>query len=619
MAIKNNKIIFIVILVVILLIITILAILYINTDFLKSNKKLFLKYMSQNIDAAKIVIDNKSEKEYTNLLKQNKYQSVSELNVTYTENINTSEENKNNDINKLKLRIDSQSEYMNKYLYKDINITYNNSNILKAEYLQDNEQYGIRFPNKFKQFLAVENYDLKEIANKASIEEKKVAIIPDTIEEYDYNGVLSFSDDELEVLKNKYLNIIDSNIDKDKYTKQKNVMITIGENSVYTNAYSLSLTKEQANDIYIKILEQLKTDQIIINKLSQMEPIGSLINLIRGEEKAYNNKYLEENYISSIEQKIQDIQQNNIGTDEVICTVYQIDGRTVRTQIIEELVQLTIDINNMDNDNIELSIQNKNINEEQDDQQTININKNANNEESKFNIEIEKKLGDTINKLNIFRNKKIGEKEVNTQTGITYNDSNKNLLEANLTQNTELNSENEQKLKFNEENSVILNNYEGELITKWTNQVTEYLKQTKDSNQKLLTDIKKINIIKRFLNIPESTVTIEPTETTDIEKNRFNAKFEFYTGKEKKAEEVKKLIEEAKTSLNNAQVSYSNEGYTEGTKKLQSIKLIVEKDANKVELADSIKEMIEETATYTIEVEKNSNDLITAVNITVNK
>ena len=619
MAIKNNKLIFIVILVVILLIITILAILYINTDFLKSNKKLFLKYMSQNIDAAKIVIDNKSEKEYTNLLKQNKYQSVSELNVTYTENINTSEENKNNDINKLKLRIDSQSEYMNKYLYKDINITYNNSNILKAEYLQDNEQYGIRFPNKFKQFLAVENYDLKEIANKASIEEKKVAIIPDTIEEYDYNGVLSFSDDELEVLKNKYLNIIDSNIDKDKYTKQKNVMITIGENSVYTNAYSLSLTKEQANDIYIKILEQLKTDQIIINKLSQMEPIGSLINLIRGEEKAYNNKYLEENYISSIEQKIQDIQQNNIGTDEVICTVYQIDGRTVRTQIIEELVQLTIDINNMDNDNIELSIQNKNINEEQDDQQTININKNANNEESKFNIEIEKKLGDTINKINFFRNKKIGEKEVNTQTGITYNDSNKNLLEANLTQNTELNSENEQKLKFNEENSVILNNYEGELITKWTNQVTEYLKQTKDSNQKLLTDIKKINIIKRFLNIPESTVTIEPTETTDIEKNRFNAKFEFYTGKEKKAEEVKKLIEEAKTSLNNAQVSYSNEGYTEGTKKLQSIKLIVEKDANKVELADSIKEMIEETATYTIEVEKNSNDLITAVNITVNK
>ena len=616
---KTKKIVIVALPIIVAIIILSLAILYFTTDFLKSNEKLFLKYMSQNVEAFKMISDNKSEKEYTNLLKQNKYTSTTELNATYTENISTSEEKKDNDINKLKLVINSQSEYLNNYSYKDINVNYNDSNLLRAEYIHENEKYGIRFPNKFNQFLAVENHDLKQIATNSGFTEEQVGIIPENIQEYDYNGVFNFTDDEIETLKNSYTNLINSNVSSDRYSKQKDVMITIGENSIYTNAYSLTLTQEQANDLYIKILQQLKDDEIIINKLSQVEPIGTIINLIRKDEGAYNSQYLGDNYKELIEQKIHDIEQNNIGTEEVTYTVYQMRGNTVRTQIEEKSRQITIDLNITDNDNIEVDIEDKNNNQEQEDQQTIKIIKDNNEEENDFSIVTEKILGEKISGLFIYRNKKISENEVDVQTGINYNDGQNNLLEAKLIEKVSLNQETQEKIELNDENSVTLNDYKEELVTKWVNAVKEYLNQTVKNNQTIIKNIEKVDIIKKLLNIPDEVVQVETTETTEIDKNKFNAKFEFYTGKEKKGEEVKKLLEEAKTSLKNAQVSYSNEGYTEGTKKLQSIKLIVEKDANKAELADSVKEMIEDTKSYTVEIEKNTNDIVTAIIITVNK
>ena len=617
---KTKKIVIIAILILSAGLIIGLALLYFTTDFLKSNEKLFLKYISQNAEAFKMVSDNKSEKELTNLLKQNKYESTAELNTTYTENISTSEEKKNNDINKLKLIVNGQSEYLNNYSYKDINVNYNDSNLIRAEYIHDNEKYGLRFPNKYNQFLAVENHDLKQIAKNAGIDENTVKIIPESIQEYDYNGVLNFSDEDLETLKNNYLNIISSNISSDKYSKQKDVMITIGENSIYTTAYSLTLTQEQANDIYIKILEQLKNDEIILNKLSQIEPISMVINLIRNDENAYNSQYFEEKYESLIEEKIQDIQQNNMGTEEVTFTVYQKEGNTVRTQIEEKTEQITIDLKLTDNDNIEVNIQDKNSNQEQEDQRTIKINNNNNNDgESKFSIESERILGEKISKFNIYRNKNLGAGEADVQTSINYSNGKDNLLETNLIEKFTFMQEIKEKIRLNDENSVILNNYKEELVTKWINEVKEYLNQIVKDNQLIIENIKKVDIIRKSLNIPDEVVQVETIETTDIDKNKFNAKFEFYTGKEKKSEEVKKLLEESKTSLKNAQVSYSNTGNTEGTKKLQSIKLIVEKDADKADLADSVKEMIEDSKTYTVESKKNSDDIITEIIITVNK
>lgn len=616
---KVKKIVLISIPIVTVILAITIAILYITTDFLKPNRTLFFKYMSQNVDAAKAVIDNKTEKEYSNILKQAKYNSTSQLSATYIENINTSEESKKNEINKLKMKIKKQSEYQNNYLYEDMNVDYNDTEIFRAEYIHNNDKYGVRFPKKFSQFLVVENHDLKQVATDAKIDEKNVEIMPDNIQEYDINNVISFTDEEIETLKTKYLDIISSNITNNNFSKQKNVMITVNEQTIYTNVYSLTLTHEQANDIYLKILEELKNDEIIIKKISELEPISMIINLIINDEKAYNKEYLKQNYDDLIEKEIDNIQKNNIGTNEVIYTVYQSKGTTVRTQIIEDTKEITLDLISLDNNNIEINIKNQNNNQEKENLEKIKIIKNNNDETAEFSIDRKKTIGDITSNVLFYRNKEHNDNRINLKTGINYKNDEENLLEIELNEEIDLSDELNNKLDLDNKNSVIINNYEGELVSSWIGQVMEYLNKTKADNEFILSSIKEIDLVKKILNIPENVVIIEPTETTEVDKNRFNAKFEFYTGKEKKGEEVKKLIEEAKTSFKNAQVSYSNEGNTEGTKKLQNVKINVEKDANEVELANSIKEMIEDTDTYTVEVNKNSNGIIDTILITVNK
>ena len=352
--------------VLVFIIVIIIAILYFSTDFLKSDKTLFLKYMSQNFDTAKMIIDNTNEKEYANILRQNKYESTGLLTADYTQNINTSQENKSSDINKLKLSVNSESDYINQYEYKNYNLKYNNQDIFISENVHDGDIYGVRFPQMFSQFLSVENYNLKEVAKKAGLTEKQIESIPDMIEEKNLYDIFSFTDEELAKIQDKYMNIISVNIPNDKFKRQKGVMITVAENSITANAYSLSLTKEQANEIYVKILEELKNDDIILNKIAQNDIINSFIATFDGTNtKEQISEDIKQNIKDMIDAEIKEIQDNNIGTNEVKYTVYEQNGKTVRTSIINETQETTIDTNKSES-GIEINIQNINANSEQE-------------------------------------------------------------------------------------------------------------------------------------------------------------------------------------------------------------------------------------------------------------
>lgn len=614
---KKLLIIIIPIITIVIIGITIVA-LYITTDFLKSDKTLFYKYMAQNMNVIKTLVDNKSEKEYTNLLRQNKYESKAEVTGSYTEKINTSEENKNNDINKLKLTIDEQSEYLNDYNYKDINIMYNNESIFETEYLHDQDIFGLRFPEKFNQFLAVENNNLKQVARNAGLTEKQIALIPDQIEEFNYNEIFTFTDEELENLQEKYFKIINDNIPDDKYSKQK-PMITIGEKSFNTTAYSVSLTQEQANSIYIKLLEQLKTDEIVLNKISQLEPIALILNLLKNDGSAQNTEYLQNLYVDYIENLIKYIEEHNIGTSEVKYTVYTVNGNIVRTQILEETKQINIDYTITD-EGISVNILNKTANQESENQEIIKIEKNSNSVESTFSIKKEKTLGEEISSSEIYRNIKVDGRNVTTESGIELNMSSDNLLKLKISSNAELDKQFERKISRNEANCVIANNYEANLVTSWVNMIRDFLHSKVQENQPIINSIKKIEPIGNLLGEPkEEPIAEQENKVTEVEKNRFNANFEFYTGTEKSYEEVVKLLDETKECLKNAQVSYSNDGNSADKKKLQSIKLTIEENNKNVEIVKELTEKLAENKKYTVEVTKNSNNIVETITITTNK
>lgn len=608
---RNKKILFILIpIVVILIILTILALLYFTTDFLKSNQTLFLKYASQNIDAAVTILDNTSEKEYTKMLQQNKYESNSELTAEYVENANTSAEDKSNNINKLKLQINGQTDYQNSYDYKDLKIIYDDQDLFRTEYIQDGNIYGIKFSDIFNQFSSAENSNLKELAEKCGLAQEQIEQIPNTIEPVDINALLSFTQEQTSQLQTTYLNILLNNISSDSYSKQKNALITVNENSITTNAYTLKLTQEQANNIYIKLLEQLKNDEIILNKITE---IGEALLIQNVDE-------IKENYTNSIEEKITYIKDNNIGTNEVIYTVYQADGNTVRTTIENNEKKIVIDLNKTV-DAINVNIEKTIASELDENTQTIKIFKSNTPNKDELSVEFQNTIGQEVLSSKIYRNKTVQGSAINVETGITYEDGNSSAFNAKYNKDVSFVSEVNHITLVEGENNITLNKYNAEQVQKILLLVNEELTKKWEENQELISSILPNGTFGGEANLG---VEIEQNdEISEIEKNRFNSKFEFYTGKDVTNEDIAKLLDVAKDNLGGAQVSYSEDETSTATssrKKLQSIRLKIEKDKQNKELADSVMDLIETNKKYTIAIQYDENiNVVSYITISVNE
>lgn len=105
---------------------------YLKTDTFKPNETLFAKYLMQNFNAIEIFkIDNIS-----NNTLNNKYTSNLEGKIEYTENIGTSDENKDNPINKVTIKAKNNVDRENEYNYSDISIEADNQELIALEYLE---------------------------------------------------------------------------------------------------------------------------------------------------------------------------------------------------------------------------------------------------------------------------------------------------------------------------------------------------------------------------------------------------------------------------------------------------------------------------------------------------
>ena len=138
---------------------------------------------------------------------------------------------------------------------------------------------------------------------------RQIEYVPDSI---DFNNDIlqdiKFSNEDIESLINKYASIITQNIGETNFQRQKNQIVEINGQNYLANAYILSLTKEQLNNVYINILENLKEDEIILNKIDKIQ--NKINQLTLGEY----NKDLKNEFTQKIDLTIGRIRQTNIGT-----------------------------------------------------------------------------------------------------------------------------------------------------------------------------------------------------------------------------------------------------------------------------------------------------------------
>ena len=588
--------------IIVIIIIITGILLYLNTDMFKSNKTLFFKYLGKSSENIKEIEEIFESTEYEKNLQNNKYTDDINIKVNYTNNLQTTSEDNINTINNVKLLIKGEEDKNNKYSYKDFKLekdkniatnTENQSssensnesnnkeqNIMEVEYIKNDNNYGIRFSDLFKQYLLVENNNLKDLFRKIGYSEQELENVPDSIEINDITlSDIKFTEDEIKQLSEKYSEIINKKVSKEKFEKKSKQVITINEKNITTNAYILKLTNEELNNLYVDLLESLKQDEIILNKIESIQNKINSININSSESKD-----LKESFVEKIDLQIEKINKTNIGNQETKIIVYENSGKTIRTAIQGKDYEINFDyINTQDEKNIELIVK-------KDEIETYNIKL----KKDKDGIKLDIYSNDETNpiKISLEQNKNESDKKCSNNINLKYENANSKLeVSAEQEINIVDNFENENTL--NAQNSILLNGLEKEQLQAVLNQVSEEVQQKINS----ISEEVKINDIQEILEalgIINKQQNIEAGGITETEKNRFNSKFEILKGEELDNENVLKVVEAVKDNIINAQVDTNEE-----------IKIEISSNESNQDIEKSLEEYIkkEKDKKYDIKIE----------------
>lgn len=541
---KRNTIIITVLGLAVILIAILVILLYNNTDMLKSNKTLFIKYVGKNIENINEIKDVFKQTEFDNLLQTNPYSEKMDIKVNYTKNIGTTAENTDNVINKLNLEIESQKDEKNNYQHQDIKLLKEENPAISIETIMQDNTYGIRFSDLFKQYILVENKDLKELAKKIGYTDEQIENIPNNIENYhDILNGINFSKEELETLQNKYVSILNNKFANNQFEKQKNQNITINGKNIKTNIYILKMTKEQLNNIYIEILKNLKEDEVILKKIENIQKEIDKTKIIFQE-----NIDIKQNIINKIEKIIEEITKNNIGNEETKIIVYESEGKTVRTTIEGVDYEFIYDYLQTEQEKFWEVI----VKKDKEEIEKITLY----NKDDEAKLLLENNENDNFKKIELNKKRNIKDKNCLKNIEIKYEDDT-NRIECILTQNINIVDNLEKQITVNNQNSINLNTLEQGQLQEVLNKVEEGVnKKIEELNQQI--KIEDINDILKTLGIVQEKQQLETSVLSDVEINQFNSKFEILQGENIDNDNVIKTIEAIKENLINFEV-VSNE------------------------------------------------------------
>lgn len=590
----------------VLIIIGILIVLYLKTDAFKTNETLFAKYMLQNFDVLEILKEDDNT-EIENMLSENKYTTNLEGKIEYTENKGTSSESKNSGVNNVKIQAKGNVDKTNNYKYYDISVVNSNENsnekLAGLEYLQQDDTYGIRL-NDIQQFVTTKGDDSKT----------QMQSLDELIQKIDVKSILEFTDEEKQTLANTYVGIIQNNISKDKYHKQSNSLITVNEKDVQTNAYYVSVTLEEFNNLYIKMLEQLSKDEIILSKIDKIE------SKIKENNSDYSGN-LKDDFTQKINDKIKNIEDNNIGNDEVKITVYENKMKTVRTSIEKGTQKITLDFYNGSSAKLTTS-EVKDVTTEQ----FIKIEKQNNQTQNNTVVEY-KSTQDNAVKLDI---------NLNIEQTVQSDDIDKEIKFEMSNDKTDAIAKISNKINIVQEfdNQVTL---EKDVVDmdKLTEQQSNAINNVLKNNvQKQISNILSVASVNDYVKILQNLGLVSKDtiklpsegEITDTERKRFNSQFEFFASENLTADNIKELLnttegnfEDMKVLLKTGEVQdldidklNSQKDGDEYKKNISEIVFYIKRNSNNEEKTKLTEQYLEKNKNdkYTVSIQYDSDGLV---------
>ena len=597
---KRRTILISVILLTVIIIAGICIVLYVTTDMFKSNDVLFGKYTRQLLDNLDDILNEEHMNEMEDVLNNNKLRSNTTFTVHYDENGDTS-----HPINNIQMNILGEEEKATGYNYKDITVTQNDEKIAGVEYIEDGDITGVRFDG-IKQYLStnINDNDDNEVHNLYELIHTNML------------GLVALNSDEWTALKEKYIGMVWDNIVNANFSKQTGKILEINGTQYNTNAYSVTITKEQFNNIYIQILEELKKDETILSKI---EDIDNKLNEYHNFMQDGEVSNIKQDFIDEISNTIQKIQNSNIGNDERTISVFESDGVAISLSIDTEKDLVGLDVINREGSNFinllgEEKIEEEEQEEEKENSFDLKLEKTAatNDETIHVQYNVIEEGEETTNECNITR--KMENSNINSNIYVSRS-VDQNTLE--ITVDTKTNTVNEfkenEELVENENNIIIENlsdeqkeNVRNNVVEKVTNQINLFLQQV---------PIEKINQMLINVNLMEEELDDlsggEDT-VTEVEKNRFNSTFELFEGENITKERIEELINISKENLKDVRITNYRE---QGEDRIPlEYRLVIERGTDNTELAENVIKYIEEQYNAEFSVRLDYDDTTGLVN-----
>jgi hypothetical protein len=521
---KKIQVLIITLVIILLLGCATFATLYFATDIFKSDKEMFYKYISQITVEDTLVAD-----EYS------KYQErLENEDNTNKGNISISVKGNNEELIDEEFDFETKSKPGENFASAKIDMKQNDEKKLTIDYLRNEDLYGLRFEDLIKQYIVLENNNLKEFAQKLGIE--NTDNIPNKIEIQNEVVISEEEQKEVEQIFTKYINIAIEQIPNENYSKLKSENITFNDEQINADGYQLTISSDLLNEILINLLNSIKEDEDVYNLLSKLSETELEL----------------ENYKETIQTAIDTISEEDSELN-ITLKVYKQGKKTIKLVGIieqeEESAKMEFSVEKLedkynfllfitsDDEKTNMSFNlSKNINVQEKEEILCSIVMNQDNEEV-TNITIKISREGKLDSQNI---------KSNFSIDINYLDANINIVYDN----TNSFEETVEKEEFKEDDYAIINQFEkdqiGNLFTNLIDMICERIDEEKTIlgiqftlNENLFQAAYKSKISNQEATQEEEEGTVQLFENQSIEV--FNIRFTSYEGVQSGAS-VKTLI-----------------------------------------------------------------------------
>ncbi len=580
---RGKKIgIIIIIILSVLILAGIFTYLFMATNIFKSKQQLFYEYTAKAIEQIEQMADSKTLENYKKEMNNNNFETNTTVDFKYSEGGEVS-----SGYNNLNINMKTQKE--DEYNYKNAQILFGDKSIVQVEGIKENSLYGIRFTNIFNQFVTLK--DGKNIEG-LSLTDENLDMIKDIIEDNEdfYNGIL-FTKQDYQELKEKYMQIIVEALNGGTFYKQGKSVITVNSRTMKTTAYSCQISGLQVQNLVIKLLNALKNDDIIVGKVKK------LLN----DSKKY------EDYVEELLRNAEDTEYSDMKV-----TIYEQNENIIRTAVSIGTDSIIIESSKNNTQNI-LKVQHELLNNEKEVSQQVSISKSTtdSNEEYIFNIEV-------VNgeeKYSVDATVDSDYKNINLDL-----DFYKDIVNINVKAKNSITDTLSQKVELGTSNNIVVNDLNSDLLKVVVDKMKSAYTDTLVKRYNILVrKLKSEDLMKALKSIlsegnfdeeeqPKQSDTSIEEQMTKEEINRFNAKFEFYSGTEISGENVKVLLDVVKDNLESVDITPVNT--TESTsdnKTKENIKLNIKKDNENVDLANAVIDKIDSEKKYNITINYNKD------------